>query len=304
MVEPSTSSGSWRVTDKNDAAVKVFIGLTLTDHFFSELSYENLGTATLERSNPDINQPQEVDYSALSASLGYWLYKNNAPWNFYAKVGATALNTDTGQHVDQDYDYQLSLGGGVQWHFTEDWFVRFELDSYDKDAKVVGLRLGRYWGSAKQTQVYNGPDQDSDGVGDVKDKCPDTARRTAVASNGCPVLEKINLNVQFEPWSSNIKDKYKAALSQIAGKIKAYGNVNVIIEGHTDSKGSVGDNQTLSESRASAVSLFLEQQSGLKSKQFSVVGYGELNPIASNNTDAGRLKNRRAVIVISQRHSQ
>jgi outer membrane protein OmpA-like peptidoglycan-associated protein len=70
-----------------------------------------------------------------------------------------------------------------------------------------------------------------------------------------------------------------------------------LIEGHTDSVGTDAYNQDLSERRAMAVKTALIR-ANVDPARINTYGYGETRPIAGNNTDAGRLKNRRVEIVI------
>jgi outer membrane protein OmpA-like peptidoglycan-associated protein len=68
--------------------------------------------------------------------------------------------------------------------------------------------------------------------------------------------------------------------------------VNVEIAGHTDDVGSEEDNQQLSERRALSVKTYLESQ-GVSAERISAVGYGESHPVADNDTEEGRARNRR-----------
>ena len=81
--------------------------------------------------------------------------------------------------------------------------------------------------------------------------------------------------------------------------MEVYGNTNVVIEGHTDSRGSDAYNQALSERRANAVRDELVNENGIAAERVSTVGYGESRPVSSNDTDAGRAQNRRIEAVIS-----
>ncbi len=91
-------------------------------------------------------------------------------------------------------------------------------------------------------------------------------------------------------------------VKKVVPDILASPNYSVIIEGHTDNipiKSSTGkqymDNMELSFLRAKAVASILVE-SGISREHISVIGYGETRPIASNETDEGRVKNRRVVI--------
>ncbi|MBF0265785.1 MAG: DUF1566 domain-containing protein [Gammaproteobacteria bacterium] len=71
---------------------------------------------------------------------------------------------------------------------------------------------------------------------------------------------------------------------------------NIVVIGHTDSRGSVEYNETLSVNRANAVKDYLEQIEGLQGRGITTIGRGELEPVDTNQTDQGRARNRRVVI--------
>jgi OOP family OmpA-OmpF porin len=70
------------------------------------------------------------------------------------------------------------------------------------------------------------------------------------------------------------------------------------VSGHTDSTGSDGHNQKLSEDRAQAVADYLMNKGAIAKSRISVVGYGKHRPVASNSTEEGRQQNRRVEIDI------
>lgn len=101
----------------------------------------------------------------------------------------------------------------------------------------------------------------------------------------------------FPEDSAELSTPTKRALQQIAGVIKQYEKTVVHIVGHTDSRGAAAYNQKLSENRAEAVAAYLVSQ-GVDPARLMTAGRGESEPIASNETKAGRARNRRVDIVI------
>ena len=81
--------------------------------------------------------------------------------------------------------------------------------------------------------------------------------------------------------------------------MKEYSSASFVLEGHTDSQGRETTNQKLSESRAASVREYLTSI-GMSGSRLSSVGYGELRPIASNKTRAGRQENRRVEISLKK----
>ena len=98
-------------------------------------------------------------------------------------------------------------------------------------------------------------------------------------------------SLTFKFRSNELSKEGVAYLHQIAEDIKKDGDYIVEISGHTDSKGSNAYNQVLSEKRANAAKQVLIQE-GVKLELIVAIGDGELKPIASNKTQAGRAKNR------------
>jgi outer membrane protein OmpA-like peptidoglycan-associated protein len=86
-------------------------------------------------------------------------------------------------------------------------------------------------------------------------------------------------------------------LTDLARILNKYEDTNILIEGHTDSTGSEEYNMGLSERRANAVAHHLAGQS-VSSGRFSIMAYGEAQPIASNETADGRRQNRRVELAI------
>ena len=103
--------------------------------------------------------------------------------------------------------------------------------------------------------------------------------------------------VLFDVNKYNLKPEAQSNLVEMAKILNKYEDTNILIEGHTDSDGSEEHNQTLSERRANAVSAFLAKQ-GVTSSRFTVIGYGETQPVADNSTAEGKQQNRRVEVAI------
>lgn len=108
---------------------------------------------------------------------------------------------------------------------------------------------------------------------------------------------KLNLPdaVTFDFNSASLKSQFRPALDGVASTLAEYPQTVVEISGHTDAVGSDAYNQRLSEERAGSVSNYLVGK-GLVRERFEVVGMGERYPVASNETDDGRSRNRRVEI--------
>lgn len=108
----------------------------------------------------------------------------------------------------------------------------------------------------------------------------------------------VNLpDILFDVDKATLKPQAREVLSKICGIMQVVGDYDLSIEGHTDSTGSDEYNQKLSENRARSVYDYLAG-CGLKSAAMTSKGYGEQQPLVSNDTAEGRQKNRRVEIVI------
>jgi outer membrane protein OmpA-like peptidoglycan-associated protein len=98
--------------------------------------------------------------------------------------------------------------------------------------------------------------------------------------------------VQFETGRAVLTPGSFPALDKVAASLKEWTEVRVEIQGHTDSRGDSLVNKQLSQVRAEAVRIYLIQQ-GVAPDRLTALGLGEEQPIETNNTAAGRQKNRR-----------
>ena len=140
-------------------------------------------------------------------------------------------------------------------------------------------------------------DSDNDGVVNSKDQCPNTAAGAEVDETGCEgvteTIETIELRVQFPTNSSVIDATYDSEIRKAADFMEEYPDTTVEIAGHSDSIGDAEYNRFLSQRRAEAVADRLTSVLGVDPDRVTAVGYGEVEPIASNDTAAGRAQNRR-----------
>jgi outer membrane protein OmpA-like peptidoglycan-associated protein len=103
--------------------------------------------------------------------------------------------------------------------------------------------------------------------------------------------------ILFAIDSSELQPTAKANIESLAKILNKYPDTNILIEGDTDNTGSESYNQSLSERRAQAVSSY-QRSLEVDGSRISTVGLGELNPVASNDTDYGREQNRRVEVAI------
>jgi OOP family OmpA-OmpF porin len=146
-------------------------------------------------------------------------------------------------------------------------------------------------------------DSDGDGVYDGIDKCPGTPPGTAVDKDGCPLhagrplfepgKEKLVLEgVNFAFNSDELTPESHETLDNVAASLQDWSEVRVRVEGYTDNIGDAQYNLGLSDRRAKAVRDYLISK-GIDASRLEWKGFGEADPVASNDTPEGRAKNRR-----------
>ncbi len=120
----------------------------------------------------------------------------------------------------------------------------------------------------------------------------------SVTRVGNDIILNMPGNVTFATDSSDINARFYDVLNSVAIVLEEYNQTLIDVTGHTDSTGSDQYNLELSQKRAQSVSSYLIGQ-GLDSRRFYIVGAGESQPIATNDTAAGREQNRRVEIRLS-----
>lgn len=120
----------------------------------------------------------------------------------------------------------------------------------------------------------------------------------AVGAIGSALQFSMKDSVLFDFGKSALKEEAREELHKAALDIKKYSRGRLVIEGHTDSVGGTSFNLDLSERRAGAVREYFLQSEKLEGYEIVIRGYGESRPVASNETDAGREKNRRVDLVL------
>ena len=113
--------------------------------------------------------------------------------------------------------------------------------------------------------------------------------------------DNINLimpgNITFSSGNANIDQSFLSVLESVGLVLKEFDKTLVVVAGHTDSSGSDALNQRLSERRAQSVSNNLKT-AGIIAERIEVIGFGEAQPVADNNTAAGKELNRRVEITL------
>lgn len=156
-------------------------------------------------------------------------------------------------------------------------------------------------------------DTDGDGVPDDRDACvkePGVAAAEA-GRNGCPLAVSVTVDritilepIRFETNRAVLLPESTKTLREIAAVLQKDESIaRVAIDGHTDGRGAARSNLELSRARAVAVMRWLNGH-GIDPRRTEARGFGARVPIADNETEAGRAKNRRVELVILRRTDQ
>lgn len=159
-----------------------------------------------------------------------------------------------------------------------------------KTGRIVGAGIGGVAGAAV------GYTMDKQ-IKELKEKTEGTGVDVTTTDDGKAILVNLPDGVTFDVASYTLKPEFRATLTQVAQSMNEYPNSLIDVYGHTDSTGSDAYNQTLSENRARTVANYLISQ-GVSAARIRSQGFGETLPVASNDAEEGRMKNRRVEIKI------
>lgn len=239
------------------------------ENILDQFQYPDLGLGLNIKASPNVN----ITFDETLLFIDRDRNSNNKLERYLQHAVGVSFNLGKSQDTDND---------GIS-------------DRNDACPEVFGLK-----------QFEGCPDSDSDGVKDSEDNCPNEAG--LISLSGCPeevkkqdpTTDKVKTSapkvslyvVNFECGNSNINKTSKSILNSIVDVLKKNPNYKLDIKGYTDTDGDENMNLRLSDSRAKIVKKYLTKR-GISDKRLFTKGYGEQNPIADNNTEEGKAKNRR-----------
>jgi outer membrane protein OmpA-like peptidoglycan-associated protein len=160
----------------------------------------------------------------------------------------------------------------------------------DKDKTVVGAIIGAAVGGAAGAAIGLYMDKQAQEI--QKD-----VKGAKVERIGEGIRITFDSGILFDVNSYQLKEDAKTNIKELAKVLQKYDDTNVLIEGHTDATGSDELNMKLSKQRADAVADYAKSL-GVAGMRMAIQGYGEAQPVAENETDEGKQKNRRVEIAI------
>ncbi len=168
---------------------------------------------------------------------------------------------------------------------------------------VVGGVIGNATGSTAQGAIIGAVLGGAAGavIGQQMDKqaeeLEDDLEGAEIERVGEGIQITFDSGILFDFDSANLRPEARENLTTLAQSLNEYPQTDVMVIGHTDSKGTEAYNQGLSERRAGSAADYLLAQ-GIAGSRITTLGKGESEPVADNETEAGRQENRRVEIAI------
>ena len=168
---------------------------------------------------------------------------------------------------------------------------------------IVGAFIGKSAGNTAMGTIIGGAVGGTAGafIGHNMDKQAAEIQQSVpgatVTRAGEGIIVKFDSGILFDAGKADVKPDAKTNLNNLSASLKNNPETNVLIIGHTDNGGTLDQNIDLSVHRAYAVKSYLVDD-GIVSQRLKIDGKADTEPIADNNTEAGRIQNRRVEIVI------
>lgn len=330
--------GYYNDTDRNTNSRQRYFGFGVGKYLSDDVAVELFGDYTERDRDNNIGGGEWTNY-VVGVSARFFMGEAGSwrPYFMIGAMGSHhAVAEDTGTIYDAEgWAPAVQAGGGIAFPINEMTNIRAELGyRYDMDSDsqpahdaygdwMLGIGLMARFGAPPPPPpppVEAPPpppdcstlDADNDGVNNCEDQCANTATGTIVGPDGCAkpvVIDLRGVNFKFDRPSKGETDIAPtlqeptadsiAILDQAIDTLQRYPNVTVELHGHTDAIGSDAYNQDLSERRAEIVNGYLTSHGIDASRITSVVGFGESQPIAPNDTDEGRARNRRTELSVN-----
>jgi OOP family OmpA-OmpF porin len=233
--------------------------------------------------------PDDEDGASGYANVGLgWRFAPLQGWGLRPRleIRATYDTFDPGDGAGQ-----LDLLAGITIEIPaerEKIVIQEKLVEVEKIVEVV-----------KEVPMAPPPDRDGDGIPDASDQCPDTVAGAKVEPDGCVRKAQVVTlpNIEFAYEKADLTEAGKETLGQVVRFMNDQPELMLDVWGHTDWKGAEVYNLKLSQRRAAAVMNFLVEQ-GIAASRLKSAGFGESRPLADNETEEGRERNRRVELNI------
>ncbi|MDH3639940.1 MAG: OmpA family protein [Gammaproteobacteria bacterium] len=211
-------------------------------------------------------------------------------WRPFVSAGVSHFSLDD---LREDSTEQVQLGLGVSRMLSNNLEVRlwgqhmYDVGQDSNHDNAITLALNYHFRELKKAVAA---------VAAVEPAAEMKPQPESMAADEV-VVETVELLVEFDTDKHFIRSVYQEQFDRIAQTLKNYPEVSFTVEGHCDWRASEEYNQKLSERRANAIKQKFIEDYGIDPARISTVGYGETRPVASNDTEQGMQRNRRAIAV-------
>jgi OmpA-OmpF porin, OOP family len=275
--------------DQTEFGYGGFAGYDINKNVGVELSYNDIGDTKARYPTVSLDgKLREVD---LAVRLSHVL---NDHLKIYGKVGAAYWDSEItgGPYTLEEKDLSPLFGAGFEVPVSRRLAARLEYQYIHKVGNdVMGFTNPHYVGLALVWH-FSAPEPEP---------LPVVAKEPEPVPVAVPVEQRITVDEQlggplFDYDKAEIRNT--AAIDPVVKILRDNPLLDASITGHTDSRGSAEYNQRLSERRAAVVANYLTTK-GIDQGRIKTFGMGENVPVADNDTDAGRARNRRVEFVIT-----
>ncbi|CAG22515.1 OmpA family protein [Photobacterium profundum] len=265
--------------DKEDWGGGAFLGYNIVPWFAVEGGYTYLGEMDFKADDASIEQ-QGLDL------VGKFTWNVTNSIDLFAKAGGFYYFTDGSGAISGSDDGIIGTAGvGAEYFFNKNLSARLEYQYYNdlelKDASwdthFYGISLVYGWGAPVPVAVVE-PE-------------PEPAPVPVMVQ-----VEPITVALPFAFDSDTLSQQDIDQLQPIAQRLVNFPETELFVIGHTDSRGAEAYNQNLSEERAAVVAGYLATHFGIEQSRIQAQGRGELEPVATNDTEDGRGQNRRVEV--------
>ena len=289
---------SQRLTCDNNAwGGGVFVGYGLNDWLALEAGYNDFGKMKADYpalAHSDMTAPYSGEVQGIElGAKPYW--KLNDTTSLFAKIGTLAWRVDvTGDEVGYQYSASDSgwspmLGAGLETAMTDNLSARLEYQWFHhvggdstggSSLNMLSAGLSYHFGATSPEPISAAP----------------TPQQAIPIESASQQLNETSVSVLYAYDSEILTPAMIEALQPALKRLQAYPQARLTIQAHTDNRGSMAYNQTLSERRAMLVNNYFVGQ-GIAPSRLTLDAKGETQPIADNSTAEGRELNRRVVLI-------
>jgi outer membrane protein OmpA-like peptidoglycan-associated protein len=265
----------------------------MPNYYLGDCAQVEFGSMKFPVGKPDPKNDNKIKMEAVEGKIMAYYY--------YLKEGATPASA---LQIAQNFRNAAKQKGGIVLvEYPGGCVGEYEYGSYINDGVIPWANGCESWGTtikmtkdAKEIWLFVQPTDEGYNMVIAEKE----AMKQDIQAN--EMFDKLNkdgfiaLYINFETGKADIKPESQKIIDQIVEMLQKNPSLKVSIEGHTDNVGTKEFNQKLSDERAKAVMNAIIAK-GIDKNRLSSKGWGQTKPIADNNTEEGRAKNRRVEIV-------